>query len=88
MLVPIATSLRSYENRGFELTEELAEELGLRLCLPVVDAFEVDPDGEATHYLSGYRQRARALADSLWLKAETLLRGVMRAAQRSWSTTL
>ena len=40
------------------------------LCLPVVDAFEVDPDCVATHYLSGYRQRARALADSLWLKAE------------------
>lgn len=70
VLVPMATSLRSYENRGFELTEELAEDLGLRLALPVVDAFEVNPDAESTHYLSGYEQRAKSLAESLWLKAE------------------
>jgi predicted amidophosphoribosyltransferase len=69
VLVPMATSLRSYQNRGFELTEELAADLGLRLALPVVDAFEVDPEAESTHYLSGYRQRASALAESIWLKA-------------------
>jgi predicted amidophosphoribosyltransferase len=38
VLVPMATSLSSYEDRSFELAEELAEDLGLRLCLPVVDA--------------------------------------------------
>lgn len=69
VLVPMATSLRSYDNRGFELTEELADELGLRLCLPVVDAFEVDPEAESTHYMGGYEQRAKVLAASLRLKA-------------------
>ena len=69
VIVPMATSLRSYESRGFELTEELAEELGLRLCLPVVDAFEVDPDAESTHYMSGYERRAESLASSLRIKA-------------------
>ena len=69
LIVPMATSLRSYENRGFELTEVLAEELGLRLCLPVVDAFEVDPAAESTHYLGGYAQRAKSLAASLRIKA-------------------
>jgi predicted amidophosphoribosyltransferase len=69
VIVPMATSLRSYENRGFELTEELADELGLRLCLPVVDAFEVDPEAESTHHLSGYEQRAKSLDGSLRLKA-------------------
>ncbi len=69
VIVPMATSLRSYQQRGFELTEELAEELGLRLCIPVVDAFEVDPDADPTHGLGGYHERARALASSLRLKA-------------------
>jgi predicted amidophosphoribosyltransferase len=69
VIVPMATSLRSYENRGFELTEELAAELGLRLCLPVVDAFEVDPAAESTHYLGGYEERAKSLGSSLRIKA-------------------
>jgi predicted amidophosphoribosyltransferase len=68
VIVPMATSLRSYELRGFELTEELAEDLGLRMCLPTVDAFEVDPYAEQTHSLGGYRERAAALARSLRLK--------------------
>lgn len=68
VIVPMATSLRSFEDRGFELTEELASDLSLRLCIPVVDAFEVDPYGEATHGLSGYHERARALAANLRLK--------------------
>ena len=69
VLVPMATSLRAFETRGFELTEELAGELGLRLCLPVVDAFEVNPDAQSTHYLSGYQQRAKSLAERVRLKA-------------------
>ena len=68
VIVPMATSLRSYERRGFELTEELASELGLRLCIPVVDAFEVDPYAEATHAFGGYHERAKSLAASLRLK--------------------
>ena len=68
VIVPMATSLRSFESRGFELTEELARELGLRLCIPVVDAFEVDPYADATHGLSGYQQRAKMLAESLRMK--------------------
>jgi predicted amidophosphoribosyltransferase len=68
VIVPMATSLRSFEARGFELTEELASELGLRLCIPVVDAFEVDPYADATHGLGGYHERAKALAASLRLK--------------------
>jgi predicted amidophosphoribosyltransferase len=67
VIVPMATSLRSYEQRGFELTEELAAELSMRLCIPMVDAFEVDPYAPSTHALSGYHERAKALAASLRL---------------------
>lgn len=68
VLVPIPTSLRSFKDRGFELTEELAKELGARLCVPVVDALEIDPDAPPTHSLGGYRERARALAGGLRVK--------------------
>jgi hypothetical protein len=68
VIVPMATSLRSFEHRGYELTEELAHELGLRLCIPVVDAFEVNPKADSTRALSGYQARAASLADSLRLK--------------------
>lgn len=69
-IVPMATSLRSFEARGFELTEQLAAELGLRLSLPVVDVFEVDPQAGATHLASGYADRARALAGALRVKRD------------------
>lgn len=68
VIVPVPTSLRSFEEREFELTEELATELGLRLCVPVVDAFEVDPYAQSTHALSGYTQRAKALSESIRFK--------------------
>jgi predicted amidophosphoribosyltransferase len=67
-IVPAPTSLDSFEARGFELTEDLAQELGLRLCIPVADAFEGDPYAVPTHSLSGYTERSRALANSLRLK--------------------
>lgn len=70
VIVPMATSLRSFEARGFELTEELADELGLRLCLPVVDVFEVDPQAGATHQAGGYADRARTLAGALRVKRD------------------
>jgi hypothetical protein len=70
VIVPMATSLRSYEDRGFELTEELVDELSMRLCIPTVDTFEVDPYGSTTHRLGGYQERAKALAATLRLKAE------------------
>src|SRR4051812_15556990 len=66
----MATSLRSYEARGFELTEELGVELAMRLCLPCVDAFEVDPDADSTHGLGGYAERSKVLEASVMLKAQ------------------
>lgn len=69
VVVPMATSLRSYEARGFELTEQLAAELAVRLALPMVDAFETTADAPPTHTLGGYDYRAKALAESLRLKA-------------------
>jgi predicted amidophosphoribosyltransferase len=65
VLVPMATSLRSYEARGFELTEELTAELGRLLCAPVVDALERAPEAGATHTQGGYRERAAALAATI-----------------------
>ncbi len=79
VIVPMATSLRSFEQRGFELTEELAADLGLRLCAPVVDAFEVDPYADSTHALNGYNRRAVALAESLQLK--TAESAILRSAE-------
>ena len=68
-IVPMATSLRSYEARGFELTESLADALGLFLALPVVDVFERDALAQATHAAGGYRDRAMTLADELRMKS-------------------
>jgi predicted amidophosphoribosyltransferase len=73
-VVPMATSLKSFERRGFEFTEELASELAFRLCLPLVDVFETDPEAEPTHTASGYRARAKRV-ETLRLKttrSETL----------------
>lgn len=56
------------EDRGFALTEELAEELAFRLCVPMVDVFEVDPDATSTHALGGYAERSRKLAATLRIK--------------------
>lgn len=68
VIVPMATSLRSFEARGFELTEELAAELGRLLCLPVVDALERSEAAGQTRTAGGYRERAHLLAKTLVLK--------------------
>src|SRR5262249_10829809 len=68
VLVPMASSLRSYELRGFELTEDLAAELGRLLCLPVIDALERSGDVDPTHSAGAYAQRAAALAHTLVVK--------------------
>ena len=47
VVVPMATSMRSFEAREFELTEDLHRDLAWRLCIPFVDAFEVDPEAAA-----------------------------------------
>jgi predicted amidophosphoribosyltransferase len=69
VVVPMATSLGSYRERGCEVTEQLAEGLAARLCVPFVDAFERDPDATATHRLSGYESRVAALKEEMVLKA-------------------
>lgn len=68
VIVPMATSLRSYEERGFELTEQLGADLGSRLCIPVVDAFERAPAALATHRSGGYRQRIDQLIETVELR--------------------
>jgi predicted amidophosphoribosyltransferase len=68
VLVPMATSLRSYEARGFELTEELTVELGRMLCLPAVDALERPADAGQTRHAGGYRERALSLASTITVK--------------------
>jgi predicted amidophosphoribosyltransferase len=68
VLVPMATSLRSYQTRGFELTEELAWELGRLLCLPVVDALGRSEAAEQTRAAGGYRERAEMLDETLVVK--------------------
>jgi predicted amidophosphoribosyltransferase len=68
VLVPMATSLGAYEERGFELTEQLTDELGRLLCTPVVDALERAGDPAATRHAGGYRERALALASTLTVK--------------------
>src|SRR5206468_389998 len=68
VVVPMATGWRSYEARGIELTEALAEDLAALLCVPMVDVFERDPEAGATHHLSGYRPRLDALARELRVK--------------------
>jgi predicted amidophosphoribosyltransferase len=70
VLVPMATSLRSYEARGFELTEELTAEVGRLLCAPVVDALERQGDPSETRGEGGYRERALALASTLTVKKQ------------------
>lgn len=69
VVVPMATSWRSYEVRGHEVTEELASELASRLCVPCVDAFERDPDASGTHLVSGYAARLEALMSEIRVKA-------------------
>ena len=56
------------DERGLELTEELAAELGKVLCIPVIDASERDPDATPTHFAGGYRARRAVVASSLSLK--------------------
>lgn len=68
VIVPMATSLRSYDARGFELTEELASELGRLLCLPVVDALERSEAAEQTRAAGGYRERAELLEETLLVR--------------------
>jgi predicted amidophosphoribosyltransferase len=68
VLVPMATSLRSFEARGFELTEDLTSEIGRLICMPALDALERDPAADLTHAQGGYIERARALASSIRVK--------------------
>jgi predicted amidophosphoribosyltransferase len=70
VVVPMPTTLRSFETRGFELTEAIANDLARRLCLPYVDALERTPDSGKTRSLGGYRDRAAHLADSVVVKKE------------------
>jgi predicted amidophosphoribosyltransferase len=70
VVVPMATSLASFEKRGFELTEQLGQQLGARLCIPVVDAFQRSADASTTHTAGGYQQRLNQLADSVLLHAD------------------
>jgi hypothetical protein len=69
VVVPMATSLRSFQVRGHEVTEALADALAARLCVPCIDAFEREPAGEGTHQLSGYKARLGALLEQIRLKA-------------------
>jgi predicted amidophosphoribosyltransferase len=68
VIVPMPTSLRSFDERGFELTEQLASELGRLLCVPVVDALERDPEAPETRKQGGYRARREAVESSLRVK--------------------
>ena len=70
VVVPMATSLASFEKRGFELTEQLGAELGTRLCIPVVDAFQRSADATTTHTAGGYRERLSELSKSVSLHAD------------------
>jgi len=69
VVIPMATSWRSYEVRGHEVTEDLARGLSQRLCVPCLDVFERDPDVAATHQLSGYEPRLAALRREIRIKA-------------------
>ena len=79
VIVPMATSLRSYEQRGFELTEKLGGDLGMRLCVPVVDAFERAGDARPTHLAGDYRRRLDLLTESIRLRATRS--SLLRAAE-------
>jgi predicted amidophosphoribosyltransferase len=68
VVVPMPSALRSYEERGFELTEELGEGLAMRMCLPYIDALERTVETTRTHAAGGYRDRAAELAETLYVK--------------------
>jgi predicted amidophosphoribosyltransferase len=68
VMVPMATSLRSFETRGFELTEELGRDLASRLCIPFLDVFERSAESGPTHAMGGYGERHRQLTQTLRLK--------------------
>jgi predicted amidophosphoribosyltransferase len=67
-IVPMATGWRSYEERGREITEDLADGLAAMLCVPCVDIFERSADATPTHQLSGYEVRVEAIVSELRLK--------------------
>jgi len=67
-IVPMATGWRSYEERGREITEDLAGELAAMLCVSYVDIFERSADATPTHQLSGYEARVEAIVSELRMK--------------------
>lgn len=68
VVVPMATSLASFEVRGHEVSEEIALQLSRRLCVPYVDVFEREVGAASTHQLSGYGPRLDALLGELTVK--------------------
>jgi hypothetical protein len=86
-LVPMATSLRSYEQRGFELTEELTAELGRLLCAPVIDALERSANAGETRHAGAYRERASALAGTVQSRSRTPLSSANRRPPLSSTTS-
>lgn len=68
VVVPMATSWRSFEEREIEVSERLASELASMLCVPMVDAFERDPDAMATHTQGDHARRLQALIGELRTK--------------------